>query len=59
MLQLGQAMGRLGMDPAEKVPKQKEIVEKINKAKKQRLDDEAGMVDKARLLAVTAPHAGA
>ena len=59
MSQLGQAMGRLGMDPAEKVPKQKEIVEQINKAKKQRLDDEAGIVDKARLLAVTAPHAGA
>ena len=56
---VGAGNGEIGHGSCGKGTKTKRNCGKINKAKKQRLDDEAGIVDKVRLMAVTAPHAGA
>lgn len=58
MSELGQALGRLGRDPTEKITNETEPLETITKDKLQRLEDESMQGDKARLLAVRAPHAG-
>ena len=59
MSALGQALGGLGLLPEEGGKTSKQLVDALNKTKVQRLEDQAGQVDKARLMAVRAPHAGA
>ena len=59
MSAVGQALGRLGLPPEEGSKTSKQLVDALNKTKVQRLEDQAGQVDKARLMAVRAPHAGA
>ena len=59
MSAVGQALGRLGLPPEEGKKTSKQMIDTLNKTKLQRLEAEARQVDKIRLMAVRAPHAGA
>ena len=59
MSDLGQALGRLGLGGEEQKTSQKKLMEDINNKQMKQLEEQASQVDKARLLAVRAPHAGA